>query len=168
MSGEGAKARVLYVEDDPDNRTVFQHAFSPKFVVETCASGEEALGHIRADDPPAAVVADQRMPGMTGLELLERVREVAPATKRILVSAYDDPEPRGHLDGCIQVYLQKPYDADELAAFIAAPPETYAELVLRAERMAAEVLGELDRVLEEDATRACRWRTAHAEEATGA
>lgn len=159
MSGESAKARVLYVDDDEDNRTMFQHAFSPDFAVETCASGEEALGRVEAA-PPQAVVTDQRMPGMTGVELLERVREVAPAARRLLVSAFDDPEPKAHLDGCVQAYFQKPWARDDLIS--AMRPEPLSKIVARAEAEAERILAELDRVLAEDEERRRAWvaRTA--------
>jgi DNA-binding NtrC family response regulator len=73
------------------------------------------------------VIADQRMPGMSGLELLERVRNCSPSTARIMLSGQTDLS--GVLDRtkleAIDRLVRKPWDADELR-------ETLRTLVSRA------------------------------------
>jgi putative nucleotidyltransferase with HDIG domain len=82
--------RILFVDDEP----VVWRAFGRTLTGAGCAidfagGGEPALD-LLADRPFDVVVADLRMPGMSGLDLLERARQVAPETRRVLLSAHCD------------------------------------------------------------------------------
>src|SRR4051794_14176728 len=82
---------VLFVDDDEMNRQVFLANFDKKLKIISCASGPEALRVLEARRAEIGVVlTDQRMPGMTGVELLERARNMAPEAARMLVTAYAD------------------------------------------------------------------------------
>jgi signal transduction histidine kinase len=110
-------ARILYVDDDPANLIVFEEMFRDDFEIITASGGEEAL-ELLASAPIGLLVCDQRMPGMTGVELAERVRQQWPDVVRYLMTAYADIAAaidainRGH----VRRYLRKPWDADELRA----------------------------------------------------
>ena len=74
------------------------------------------LGQVRLrEEPVALMVADQRMPQMTGVEFLERALEVAPDAKRVLLTAYADTQ--AAIDAINKValdhYLLKPWDPPE-------------------------------------------------------
>jgi thioredoxin reductase (NADPH) len=66
-------------------------------------------------DPVALVVSDQRMPGMTGVEMLERLQSVSPTARRVLLTAYADTEAaiRAINSARIHYYLTKPWDPPE-------------------------------------------------------
>ena len=106
---------ILYVDDERANRIVFEQAFKARFSVRVAASGEEALTVMRVQ-PVSVLVTDQRMPGMSGHELLEQARTLYPETIRIVVTAYSDVDPilRAVNDGLVARYLVKPWDRAEL------------------------------------------------------
>ncbi len=67
---------ILYVDDEPENLRIFELAFRRDFSIITAPSGEEGLELINTT-PVALVLSDHRMPGMTGVEFLTRVRAFA-------------------------------------------------------------------------------------------
>lgn len=84
------KRKILYVDDEADNLVVFESAFEDDFQVLTAQSGEEALAVLRKTPVPV-VVADQRMPKMSGVELFETLRGLYPQVKRIILTGYIEP-----------------------------------------------------------------------------
>lgn len=108
-------ASVLFVDDDVSNLVVCEAATSDSFDVLTAPNAEAALELMRRHEV-GVLVADQRMPGTTGVELLERVRAEFPETIRILVTAYSDL--RAAIDainrGHVRRFLRKPWEPEEL------------------------------------------------------
>ena len=82
-------------------------------------SGDEALDVLAElalrDRPVALVVSDQRMPGMTGIEMMAKVREPSPDTKLLLLTAYADTDVaiRAINDIGLDYYMFKPWDPPE-------------------------------------------------------
>ena len=118
---------VLYVDDEPENLRIFELTFRREFSVITARSGEEGLEQIN-QKPVALVLSDHRMPGMSGVEFLTRVRELDPKTIRILVTAYGDAETLGGAinDGRIYRFVPKPWVPDEMAVTLRRGVELYA------------------------------------------
>lgn len=121
MSGSDTRPAVLYVDDDAINLRVFDANFRSRFRVLIAASGQEALEILRRQSEEIAVlISDQRMPGMTGVELLERARELAPDVRRMLITAYSDIQ--AVMDavnrGQVVRYFVKPWAKEELSAAI--------------------------------------------------
>ncbi|MET0683773.1 MAG: FAD-dependent oxidoreductase [Solirubrobacteraceae bacterium] len=118
---------ILVVDDEPTVlravRRDVQSKFSPDYRVYAAPSGaeaEELLGELaRRGDTVALVLADQRMPGMTGVELLDRARGLYPKAKRALLTAYADTDAAiaAINDAQIDYYLQKPWDPPEEKLF---------------------------------------------------
>jgi two-component system, sensor histidine kinase and response regulator len=112
MSGEG---RVLIVDDDP----ALLHALSdtlhlrmPAVTVETSESAPAALERLRATEYDA-VIADIKMPGMDGLELLGRIRDLRPETPTLLITGHGEHDLAVQaLRGGAHDYVQKPIDRD--------------------------------------------------------
>src|SRR5580658_10228960 len=83
------------------------------------ASGQAALDTLTQlktrDEPVALLISDQRMPGMTGVELLEQARSIYPEARRVLLTAYADTEAaiRAINTAKINYYLTKPWDPPE-------------------------------------------------------
>ena len=110
---------VLYVDDELLNLRVFEANFRSRLNVVTCLSGREALEIISQRGSDIGVlIADQRMPEMTGVELLERVRVLAPDVQRMLITAYS--EMQSVIDavnrGQVTRYFVKPWVKEELLA----------------------------------------------------
>jgi signal transduction histidine kinase len=117
---------ILYVDDDAANLTVLQAACADEFAVVTAESAEVALEIMRQHEI-AVLLVDQRMPGMTGVELFEATREHHPDTVRILITAYSDLTDainainRGQVRG----YLRKPWEPEHLKATLREALEVY-------------------------------------------
>ncbi|MCY1076610.1 sensor histidine kinase [Archangium lansingense] len=110
---------VLYVDDDALNLRVFEANFGSKFRIFRCSTPAEALTLLEQKRNEIGVIlSDQRMPQMTGVELLERARTLAPDAKRMLVTAYSDMQ--AVIDavnrGQVSRYFVKPWDRAEVLA----------------------------------------------------
>ncbi|MCC6858333.1 MAG: sigma-54-dependent Fis family transcriptional regulator [Bryobacterales bacterium] len=111
--------RILVVDDDENLRWVLQTQLEDMgYAVTTAAGGQEALAAIERD-PPALVLTDLKMPGLSGLELLEKVRSDCPELPVVLITAF------GTIQSAVQAmkagaydYLTKPIDYDELALVV--------------------------------------------------
>ena len=110
---------VLYVDDEMINLRVFEANFRTRFNVVTAQSAAEALEVLSQRAAQVAVlISDQRMPGMSGVELLERARDAFPDVRRMLITAYSDMQ--AVMDavnrGQVVRYFVKPWVKDDLAA----------------------------------------------------
>ena len=117
---------ILYVDDDIANLTVLQATCSGEFDVLTAPSGAEAL-EIMADREIAVLLVDQRMPGMTGVELLETARQRHPHVLRILITAYSDlADAIAAINrGQVRSYIRKPWEPEQLKAILRDALEVY-------------------------------------------
>lgn len=106
---------ILIVDDDERIRTSLSEALERDgWAVRTAASGEAALSEV-ADTRPAVVLADVRMQGMSGLELLRLLRERAPDIDVVIMTAHQDLPTVGAAmrEGAIE-FLVKPLELSEL------------------------------------------------------
>lgn len=110
---------ILVVDDDAGQRSLLCTFLQGQgYVVETAVNGRDGLEKLKAQRP-ALMISDVRMPEMTGLELLERVREEVPGLPVLLVTAYVDVRDAvGAIQGGAIDYLEKPIDLDELLSFV--------------------------------------------------
>ncbi|MBI4510021.1 MAG: hybrid sensor histidine kinase/response regulator [Deltaproteobacteria bacterium] len=108
-------ASILYVDDDTLNLTVFEAACAGDFSILTATNADVALGMMRRHEV-GVLLTDQRMPGMSGIELAELVKNEFPDTIRMLVTAYSDLNATVDAINRGQVlrYLRKPWDPREL------------------------------------------------------
>ena len=84
------KPRILVVDDDSDSLLyLFDLLAAEGFWVEGSSSALDAILNVERR-APAVVISDVRMPEMDGLELLERIKKVAPKTRVVLLSAFVD------------------------------------------------------------------------------
>jgi len=84
--------RVLFVDDEPNVLDSIRRQMRKFCEVHTATGGSQALQLLREISPVALVVADMRMPGMNGAELLARVRELYPDTVRMILSGQSELE----------------------------------------------------------------------------
>src|SRR5262249_1706192 len=133
---------------------------SKDFEVCTAASADEAQ-RICAERPVAVVLADQKMPGRTGVELLEWVRERSPKTIRLMMTGFADFEETVRAINRGQVYriILKPWRTDELLLILKNAARTYL-----LERSHAQLMGDLQR-LNAELEEHVRIRTSELQEA---
>ncbi|MBZ5577052.1 MAG: response regulator [Acidobacteriia bacterium] len=100
---------ILFVDDDIHLVSALQRTLYKTYRVALALSAADALAAI-SESPYAVVVSDLQMPGMNGIELLTRVKELAPETVRILLTGQADLDAAIHAvnDGNIFRFLQKP------------------------------------------------------------
>jgi DNA-binding NtrC family response regulator len=109
------RKRILVVDDDESLRWVTQAQLQQSgYEASAAASGREALDRVR-EDPPDLVITDLMMPGMSGLDLLKRIRAEYPEVIVIMVTAF------GAVDTAVEAmkagaydYPTKPVNVDEL------------------------------------------------------
>ncbi len=134
-----ARYEILIVDDEPANLQKLKRTFVGEFVVHEAGGGEEALRLLR-EHKVAAIITDQRMPVMTGVELLERSLELNPDTVRIILTGYTDVEDlmdainQGH----VHRYITKPWDPFSLKETVRRELERW-ELERENERLAREL-----------------------------
>lgn len=107
--------KIMIVDDEPANLRLLERLFRRDYQVLLAPSGEEALKMLAAHDV-ALLITDQRMPGMTGIELLKRTAEFRPHMVRIVLTGYTDVGALVEAINCGQVYkyVTKPWDNDAL------------------------------------------------------
>jgi CheY-like chemotaxis protein len=123
---------VLVVDDEPDVEALFRQQFrkdlrAQRFAMDFANSGADALARIAGtiEQSLILILSDINMPGMTGLEMLPRVREMRPDVPVIMITAYGDAETRRKaIAGGATGLLTKPIDFALLRGEIDARVET--------------------------------------------
>ena len=92
---------VLVVDDEPDVEALFRQQFrkdlrAQRFAMDFANSAADALSRIAStiEQSLILILSDINMPGMTGLEMLPRVKEMRPRVPVLMITAYGDPETR--------------------------------------------------------------------------
>jgi len=84
--------KILIVDDDPHILEGMRAVLINSFQVRTAHGPEQGLQDLRSSGPYAVVVSDLKMPGMSGIDFLARVREVSQQTVRVMLTGYADVE----------------------------------------------------------------------------
>jgi len=112
---ETNKPKVLYVDDAKEHIALFTNSLSKDFKIFTAGSGEKGMD-IMEKENVQVVISDQRMPGMSGDELLEMVATAYPDVLRFMISGFTDYKAivDGVNKGQIQGYFRKPIEPEEI------------------------------------------------------
>jgi two-component system nitrogen regulation response regulator GlnG len=136
---------VWIVDDDRSIRWVFEKALSREGIsYNSFASAREALDAL-AGGPPQVLISDIRMPGQSGIELLQQVKEKHPAVPVIVMTAYSDLESAvAAFQGGAYEYLPKPFDVDQAVELIrrALDESQREQAALEPAREVPEILGQ--------------------------
>lgn len=119
--------RVLVVDDDPLTRDFITECLEMReLTVYTASCGKDALAILK-EQSIDLLVTDMHMPHMSGLELIEKMRKVSPATLAIVITAY------GSIDNAVDAmrlgafnYILKPFTADTVSAFLEKADEHFS------------------------------------------
>jgi two-component system response regulator HupR/HoxA len=117
---------VLVVDDEVRSQEALRRTLDEDFEVFTASSAAEAL-KVLEREWIQIVLCDQRMPGMSGVQLLREVRERWPDAVRIIISGYTDSEDiiAGINDGGIYQYLLKPWQPEQLLLALRSAAEMH-------------------------------------------
>jgi DNA-binding NtrC family response regulator len=113
------KPRLLVVDDEPDMLDFLERVFRNEYQVTRALSAEDALNEL-GQHKYAVVITDQKMPHITGVQLLERIGERYPFLVKVLLSGFTEvPEIQRAVDRCgIHNYVVKPVDSEKLRAAV--------------------------------------------------
>jgi len=122
MFGNYKSEKILLVDDEPNVLTSYTRVLSKWFTIQTALGGQEALDILNSKGPFTVIVSDVKMPGMTGVELLEKVRDLYPDTVRMVLTGFADLQTA--IDavnkGDIFRFLTKPCETEDLIGAIVA------------------------------------------------
>lgn len=135
---------ILFVDDEEMALVGFADQYEGEYTIHTAKNGREALEVLRAHPEIALIVADQRMPEMTGVELFRHAMEVVPDAVRILVTAYTDLDAvvEAINTGNVYRYVSKPWNEDDLRQCLRQGIERYF-LVRERDRLYSEKIESL-------------------------
>ena len=113
---------ILVVDDEPDVETLFRQQFrrdlrAERFVMDFANSAADALARVgeTGEHSLILILSDINMPGMTGLEMLPKVKEMRPEVPVIMITAYGDADTRRKaLERGAEGLLIKPIDFGQL------------------------------------------------------
>lgn len=130
--------KILCVDDETNVLAGFQRGLRRQFELEVAAGGDAALALLEKDTSFAVIVSDMRMPGMSGLQLLQRVKQRWPDIVRVMLTGNADQQTAVDAvnEGAIFRFLTKPCPPDRLAATLTAALEQHR--LLTAERTLLE------------------------------
>jgi diguanylate cyclase (GGDEF)-like protein len=129
------RKRLLIADDEPENRRALARMLSADFEVFEARDGSEAL-EVARKFRPDVVITDQRMPNMTGVELLARVRDEFPLAARVLVTGHHNYESLVDAVNAAHVhhYIERPFHTVDIRTVVQALAQTQ-ELQAERERL---------------------------------
>ena len=123
---ESVRLKVLAIDDEQSSLNAIMRTLRRDFDVRLSRNGHSALEVLRSEEI-AVILADQRMPEMSGVQLLQHARNIQPEAVRILITGYTDAETivAAVNEGQIYYYIHKPWEPDELLLTIQRAAERY-------------------------------------------
>ena len=108
------KSKLWIVDDEESIREICKSALEDSFFIETFPNGSEALLALNSDKPDL-IITDIKMPGLSGLDLLQKVSEKYPGLPTIVITAHSDIDNAlsAYKGGAFE-YLPKPFDVDKI------------------------------------------------------
>src|SRR6185503_15383887 len=118
--------KLLIVDDEMPNIRLLERLFQHDYHCLTASSGEDAMSLLDQHEV-AVIITDQRMPQMTGIELLKKSADRRPHMVRILLTGYTDLEALVEAVNCglVYMYVSKPWNNDELKLRVSRAVEHY-------------------------------------------
>ena len=112
--------RILAVDNEPSVTTAFRFVFDgPQYDITCVGSGDDALAHLGYSSPYDVIIVDQRMPNLTGVELVQEIRKRGIEGKIIVVSANLSPEVvEAYQKMKVSLMVSKPFDIRQLRSAV--------------------------------------------------
>jgi len=133
LRSQTSKPKILVIDDEPDNLDLLYRTFYREYKVLRAESGPEAIEVLEREGEVAVIVSDQRMPMMSGTELLSQMVIKYPDTMRIILTGYTDVEDLVEAINSSKVfkYVTKPWDEENLRSVVKQAVETHHLLKAR-------------------------------------
>ncbi|PKU25938.1 hypothetical protein CWS72_04360 [Telmatospirillum siberiense] len=140
---------ILVVDDDHHLLSAFRRQLGDRFDITTAQNGKDAIAAVQDSldqhTPFAVVICDMRMPGIDGIETLERIRELSPDTVRLMLTGNADQQTA--IDsinrGQIFRFYTKPYPLDQLGDGLEAARDQYRLVIAERELLEKTVTGSI-------------------------
>lgn len=131
------KAKLLVVDDEPDNLDLLYRTFHREFNVLRAESGPKALDILEREEEIAVIISDQRMPYMSGTEFLSLTATQYPDIIRIILTGYTDVDDLVEAinTGKVFKYVTKPWDDEELKTVVRQAVDTHCVLKARTQEL---------------------------------
>lgn len=115
-------AKILFVDDDPNILASFRRRLGRRYYVTTAMSGERAMDALADQGPFAVVICDERMRRVSGIDVLQAIRDASPSTVRIMLTGNTEraTELRAKKEADVFRYFTKPCQIEVLADAIGA------------------------------------------------
>jgi len=135
-----SRPRILVVDDEEAILETMQFTFEDDYEVLTSTDARRALDLLDQNAPVAAVLTDQRMPNMSGVEFVTEVWKRHPATVRMILTGFSDMEAiiQAINDGHVYAYVTKPWEPDQLKQLMKQAVEHH-RLTTENERLLANI-----------------------------
>ncbi|MDD2563575.1 MAG: response regulator [Salinivirgaceae bacterium] len=118
---DAKKPKILYVDDEEINLRVFKSTFRRDFDVTLAQSAKDGF-ELFSNNDFDVIITDQRMPEMTGVELLKKIHETHPGIppNRLILSGFskDEDVDRAFNEYQLFSFVSKPWDANDLKTLI--------------------------------------------------
>lgn len=122
QSGARPLRTVLFVDDDPEVRAAFARLVGAHGLeVDLASNGEEALS-AAGQKAYAVIITDHQMPGLSGADLVARLRELQPRARLMLVTGYCDLAVQSCRVPGVSLVISKPWDPDALLSLLGVAP----------------------------------------------
>lgn len=137
--------KILLVDDEPSILQAMQRQLRKRFKVVVAESGDEALSALKSKGPFAVIVSDMRMPGMDGVQLLSKAKDVYPDTVRMMLTGNADQETATEAvnGGQIFRFLTKPCSTAMLATSLALAVRQHKLITAEKELLSETVKGSI-------------------------
>jgi CheY-like chemotaxis protein len=135
-----SRPRILVVDDEEAILETMTFTFEDDYEVFTSTDARRALDILGHEAPIAAVLTDQRMPNMSGVEFLTEVCKRHPSTVRMILTGFSDMEAiiQAINDGHVYAYITKPWEPDQLKQLMKRAVDHY-RLTVENERLLANL-----------------------------
>ncbi len=137
--------KILLVDDEPNVLSGYTRQLRKQFDLETALGGKLGLEAVNSHGPFAVIVSDMRMPEMSGVEFLARVRQIAPDTVRMMLTGNSDQETaiRAINQGNIFRFLTKPCSSESMADALRAGLEQHRLITAEKELLELTLRGSI-------------------------
>ncbi|MBI4795839.1 MAG: response regulator [Deltaproteobacteria bacterium] len=137
--------KILFVDDDANVLAGYQRQLRKGFHIDTALGGEPGLQAVTQNGPYAVIVSDLRMPGMDGIQFLSRVREIAPDSVRMMLTAFADLQTaiQAVNEGNVFRILTKPCETEILTRALGAGLSQYRLIMAERELLEQTLMGSI-------------------------